>query len=334
MHELPISRRALVAGSATLAAAGLIAAHGDRAAVAKTPMANTQVPAFYRYKVGTLEVTVVSDGAVGPLGAPADLFKGSSKEELEKILADNHLVQHLVDGKIALDLNALLVNSGDRLVLFDTGMGSAKVFGPNTGRLLATLKAANVDPKDIDAVVITHAHLDHCLGLMAEGGEPVFPNAQIHITQADFDFWTDEAKLSNEAIKGFVEGARKTLVPMRERLQFIKDGQEVVPGVQAMFTPGHTVGHVSFVITSEGQSLLVTGDVMHHHVISVEKPKLEFAFDTDPKQGVDTRLRLLDMLATDRLACLVYHFPWPGIGHVAKAGDGLRYLPMPLKMVL
>jgi glyoxylase-like metal-dependent hydrolase (beta-lactamase superfamily II) len=325
MQELHVSRRSLLAGSAGLAVAGLI----EGAALAKAPLANNQVPAFYRLKLGALEATVVSDGVIGPLGAPTDLFPGAPKEELESILADNYLPQDKIVGEI----NALVVNSGEQLVLFDTGMGTSKIFGPNTGRLFTSLKDAGIDPKDVDAVVLTHLHPDHCWGCSKQGGEPNFPNAQIYMTEADFNFWTDEAKLAQEGIKAMVDGTRKTLLPLRERTRFIKDGEEILAGIQVMATPGHTVGHTSFVVTSQGQTLVVTGDVMNHHVISVERPELELAFDTDRQQAVATRKRILDMLASQRLPLLSYHFPWPGIGNIAKQGDGFRYVPMPMRMV-
>jgi glyoxylase-like metal-dependent hydrolase (beta-lactamase superfamily II) len=330
MHDDHVSRRSLLAGSAALAAAGMLGASLDGTAIGKAPMANTQAPAFYRFKLGATEATVISDGAVGPLGDPSAIFQGASKEELAKLLTDNYLVPD----KLVLELNALLLNTGDRLVLFDTGMGTSKLLGPSTGRLDAMLKAAGVAREDIDAVVLTHAHPDHCWGLLAEGDQPGFPNAQIYMTEADFNFWTDEAKLAQEQIKAFIEGTRKTLIPLRDRIVFITEGKDVLPGVQAMATPGHTVGHTSFVVNSGNQSLLVTGDVMHHYVISVQRPKLKFGFDTDADQGVDARMRVLDMLAKDKLTLLTFHFPWPGIGHVIREGDAYRYLPAPMQMVL
>jgi glyoxylase-like metal-dependent hydrolase (beta-lactamase superfamily II) len=116
-------------------------------------------------------------------------------------------------------------------------------------------------------------------------------------------------------------------MPNRDRLVFFKDGVEILPGVQAMSAPGHTVGHTIFMVTSNGQTLCVSADTAHHSLLTLSNPKVEFGFDTDPQQGAATRIRLFDMLAAQRLPVLAYHFPWPGIGHVAKEGEGYRFIP-------
>ena len=114
---------------------------------------------------------------------------------------------------------------------------------------------------------------------------------------------------------------------------FFKDGQEFLPGIQALAAPGHTIGHTCFMITSDGKSLAAVGDLTHHQVILLEKPRIEFAYDTDSKQSANTRVRVLDMLAANRIPLIAYHFPWPGVGHVAKQGEGFRYFPAALQMM-
>lgn len=328
LNHHSFSRRQLLAG--TSATAALLTGSALLPAFAKAPMRNTQAPAFYRFDIGSLEATVVSDGPLN-LGEPKPgMFAGISQEEFNKTLADNFLPAD----KLQLEQNALVLNTGDKLVLFDTGLGSTKMMGDKTGRLFSTLTAAGIEPKDIDAVVLTHAHPDHCWALMTNEGARNFPNAQIYMAQADFDFWTDEAKLSNDAIKTFIEGTRKQLLPNRDRIVFIKDSQEVLPGIQALATPGHTVGHTAFLLTSRGKTVCNLGDVAAHHVLSVEKPRLQFAFDTDGKQAVETRLRVFDMLAAQKIPTLAYHFPWPGIGYLAKQGDAYRYIAQPMQTAL
>jgi len=330
MTAIAMSRRQAMLGAATMA--GAVTLSGlPLPARAKAPFAKDQAPYFYRFAHGKMQAPVISDGLL-PLGAPSGSFLGSSKEEIGKMLTDNFLSPT----NVVLEQNILVLNTGDKLVLFDTGMGSSQMFGPTPGKMLANLKAAGIDPKDIDAVVATHAHCDHVWGIMADNGTPNFPNAQIYISQADFDFWTDEKKLSLKDpayMQPFVEGARKNLLPNRERIVFVKDGQEFLPGIQAMAAPGHTVGHTIYMITSDGKSLAAIGDLTHHQVILLEKPRIEFAYDTDSKQSASTRVRMLDMLASNRIPLIAYHFPWPGLGHVAKHGEGFRYFAAPLQMV-
>jgi glyoxylase-like metal-dependent hydrolase (beta-lactamase superfamily II) len=324
-----LSRRTLLAGGAA-AVAGLTAGLPPRPAFAKAPQLGTQAPYFYRFRIGSIEATVVSDGAL-PLGEPSASFLGTSKDEVGKMLTEHFLPAN----NVVLEQNALVVNTGDKLVLIDTGMGASTMFGPSSGKLLTSLKAAGIDPKDVDGVILTHAHCDHCWGIMGDDGSPHFPNAQIYMSQADLDFWTDEAKLSvtdPAYMKPFVEGARKNLLPNRDRIVFVKDGQEVVPGIQAISAAGHTVGHTIYMITSGKDSLCAIGDTTHHQVLLFEKPLIEFAYDTDSKKSAQTRVRVLDMLASTRTPLLAYHFPWPGIGHAAKQGDGFRYYAAPMEM--
>lgn len=327
-----LSRRSLLAGAGLTMAGAYTGGLWTPPARAKAPFATAQAPYFYRFPHGKFQMTMVSDGPL-PLGDPSGAFLGTSKEEVAKMLTDNFLSPT----NAVLEQNILVVNTGDKMYIVDTGMGTSTMFGPTTGKLLTTLKAAGIDPADIDGILATHAHCDHVWGIMNDNGKPNFPNAQIYISQADFDYWTDEAKLSMKDpayMKPFVEGARKNLLPVRDRIVFVKDGQEFVPGIQAMSAPGHTVGHTIFMITSEGKSIAAIGDLTHHHILLVEKPRLEFAYDTDPKQSAGSRVRILDMLAANKIPLVAYHFPWPGYGHVVKSGDGFRFIAAPMNMTL
>ncbi len=322
-----LSRRTLLTGGSAIVTAAAL--NGGMPSFAKAPMQNTQAPAFYRFKLGSFEATVISDGPLA-LGAPADgVFSGVTKDQFIKRLNNNFLPTD----SLQLEQNALVINTGDRVALFDTGTGSAKTFGDKSGRLLSNLKAAGIDPKDVDAIVLTHAHPDHCWGIMNDAGERNFPNAQIYMSQLDFDFWTDESKAADDMMKTMVGGVRKNLLPNRDRMVFIKDAQEILPGVQAMAAPGHTVGHTIFMITSQGKTLCNLGDIAHHHIVSMRIPRAAFTYDTDGKQGVETRLRVFDMLASQRIQMVGYHFPYPGIGHVVKWKENYSYVPSPMLMV-
>jgi glyoxylase-like metal-dependent hydrolase (beta-lactamase superfamily II) len=319
-----VSRRSLLALGAGLTASTMLSGK----ALARAPKLGTQSPYFHRFVLGGAEVTVVSDGPL-PLGPPKGTFIGASDDEIKKMLTDNFLSPD----NIVLEQNSPIVNMGDKLVLFDTGMGASKAFGPTTGRQQKSMMEAGIKPEDIDAVVFTHAHIDHIGGVVDDKDKVLFPNAQFYIAQSDFDFWTDEGKLGGP-LKDFVLHARKNLMPVKDRLVFIKDGQEFLPGIQALAAPGHTVGHHIFMIASEGKSFAFLGDLTHHQILLMEKPRMQFSYDTDPKQAADSRVRMLDMLAANKVAVLSYHYPWPGYGHVVKTGEGFHYIPEPMVMQL
>ncbi len=273
---------------------------------------------------------MVSDGPLKLGRFSPELFRGFTQERIDEILVANFLDKD----NFEVEQNALVVNTGEKLILIDTGMGFRKVYGPRSGRLLANLRAAGINPALIDVVALSHAHPDHVWGLVGEDGKPNFPNAQIYITQADLEYWTDEAKLSHPALGPYIGPIRDTLLPLRERIVFLKGGEDSVSGIQALSTPGHTVGHSSFVINSQGSSIVYLADLAHRPLLQMENPRAEFTRDTDPKQGVSSRLRVFDMVASQKIPILAYHFPWPGIGHVAKRGDGYRYVPVEMQTVL
>src|SRR3981081_3438359 len=214
-----VSRRALLRSGA-----GLGASLTGGGALGKAPKLGTQSPYFHRFNLGGAEVTVVSDGPL-PLGDPSGTFLGVPKEEVKKMLTDNFLSPD----NVVLEQNSPIVNMGDKLVLFDTGLGTSKDFGPNTGRQQKSMAEDGNTPEEIDAVVFSHAHIDHIGGMVDESGKVLFPNAQFYIAQSDFDWWTDEGK-ANGDLKAFVAHARKNLLPVRDRLIFYKDGQEFLPG--------------------------------------------------------------------------------------------------------
>ena len=325
-----LSRRQSLLGAAALAGTGLAGtAIGGlpQDAAAKAPQLKTQVPYFYRTNLGKFQVTMVSDGPV-PLGEASGAFLGATKAEIDKMLTDNFLSP----ANVVLDQNSPVVNTGSNLILFDTGMGTEKMFGPTQGRLVRSLLEAGIAPAQIDSIVISHAHIDHIGGMVDARNRKLFPNATVYLSEADFKFWTDESEVKGKP-KPFVVHARKNLLPYRERIKFIKDGETFLPGVTAIATPGHTIGHMVFMIESDGKQACFTGDLAHHSILLVEKPRLEFAYDTDPKQSAASRVKILDMLASKKIPLLSYHFPWPGIGHVSKHGDGFKYHAAAMEIV-
>lgn len=315
----------MTTGIGLTVAAGTGIAGGPASAAA--PKLQTQAPYWYRFSVGDAEVTVVSDGWQ-MLGDPSDTFLGVPKEDVRRALTDNFMNP----SNMNIELNSFVVNSNGKMVLFDTGLGFSKVFGAKGGLLAKSLTDAGIRREEIDAVVISHGHIDHIGGLVDERGALMYPNAQVYMSEADFAYWTDERQMDLPWKKAFIIHARRNLLPVRDRLVFIKDDQEFLPGITAISAPGHTLGHTMFNVQSNGDSFVFVGDVSHHSVLLIENPRMEFLYDTDPKQAMQTRLRMLDFLAQNRIAILAYHFAWPGYGHFVKSGEGYRYLPLPMNM--
>ena len=201
MGNMSLSRRRLLTGASATAALGALGSAS--VAQAKAPPLNTPAPAFYRFKLGSIEATVVSDGPLS-IGDPKNTFRGPTAEEIGKMMSDHFLPTN----NVVLDQNVLVINTGDKLALFETGMSSVKRTDA-MGQLVANLKKSGIDPNDIDAVIPTHAHIDHVGGIMAADGSRNFPNAQIYIAQTDLEYWTDEAARKGTSGEGSMLAARK-----------------------------------------------------------------------------------------------------------------------------
>src|SRR4051795_9742683 len=181
-----VTRRQALALSASAGTALMLPGVGH----ARMPAGLPQAPTYYRFKLGSAECTVVTDGQL-PLGDPKKSFTNISGEEIDRELRDNFLPP----SNAVLEQNVLVVNFGDRVVLFDTGMGSDKLFGETTGKMLASLRQAGIDPANVDAVVMSHPPIAHCGGPAAAGGSHNFPNAAYFIGEPDFAYWTDDARI-------------------------------------------------------------------------------------------------------------------------------------------
>jgi glyoxylase-like metal-dependent hydrolase (beta-lactamase superfamily II) len=224
-----------------------------------------------------------------------------------------------------------LVNTGKQLVLFDTGNGAlANEYEGMRGRLppgqlVNELRKAGYKPEDVDVVVTTHCHPDHIGGLV-EGGKPVFANARYVFGATEFDFWNKGEGVS-EARKFNRVLFMNICAPLADRSTFLKPGDEVVPGITAIDVAGHSPGLMAFHIESDGKRFMVTADAATQYVMAVQRPDWHFAMDDDKEKAVASRKRILDMLATDKLPFVSFHFPFPGIGYVDKTQGGYRFVP-------
>jgi glyoxylase-like metal-dependent hydrolase (beta-lactamase superfamily II) len=295
-------------------------------AAAKEAPAGAQAPGIYRMKLGAYEITILNDGT-GAL--PTKYFSGDA-EGAAKLLENAFVASK---DQAPTTFNEWLINTGDKLVLVDTGYSNA--IGPFAGHLPKTLAAAGVNPADIDAVIITHIHPDHCLGLLTTDKQIAFPNATIHINGEELAWWLEgDMKIPDGKpfFKDLFEGGRAAFKPYvdAKRVQTFKDGAELFPGVVAVTAPGHTVGHTMLrVAPSGGGQLLIWTDIVHSTALQFPEPERSIAYDLDPPKAIATRKKVMDMAATDKLLIAGTHVGFPGIGHVTKASSGYAFVPVP-----
>src|ERR1700722_8860350 len=316
---LMLDRRMLLrAGSAAVGAAAL--APNVPALAHARPAAERPQPGFYRIKLGTIEITVISDGT---LAFPAETLWLDQAEDARGPLPSTFQLPR----PVGLESNTILVNTGDKLVLIDAGCGVDK-FQKTTGRLLGNLAAAGYAPGDIDTILFTHFLFDPLWGISDhDNASLLFPSAEFVASETEVAFWSapDLADKLPPAQQPRVTQANLRLA--RPRLREIKAVAEVVPGVATFGTPGHTPGHVSVQISSGSKELLLTGDVVVNAAVSFLHPEWPFGFDIDVPLATRTRIAFLDRAAADKTLIGGYHLPFPGFGHIVREGSGYRWLP-------
>ncbi len=319
------SRRAFfVAGATALAAPALLRGVAARAQVAP---ANRPGPAFIRRKLGAFEITVLLDGV---LHAGPEMMPDFDPALAAKALRRNHLS---ADAQLALPVLGFVINTGDRLVAIDAG--TMPEFAPGVGGYHAALAEAGLAAEQIDTVLLTHLHPDHFGGLSDGDGSVRFGNADLVVARTEWDFWHDETVYAAVPAenKPFFDMARGFSAPYRDRLKLFDAEAEVIPGIQAVAMPGHTPGHVGYRIASQGQELLIWGDLIHVAALQFDQPNWTIVFDMDPDQTRKTRTRVLDMAADEGVMVAGSHLDFPGFGFVEKSG-GYRFAPAPYDYML
>jgi glyoxylase-like metal-dependent hydrolase (beta-lactamase superfamily II) len=268
-------------------------------------------------EIGDLTITAVSDGY---LHASFDFLANIDSADASRMQENAGITDHT-----SIHINCYLVRNGRRTILIDAGAGGFKQWG---GRLKTNLLLAGIQPSQIDAILLTHAHPDHVGGLMDASGEAVFPNAELVVHHREVAFWQDDGNLSRapERARGNFLVARQAFDGYRNRLRTFEGG-EVLPGITVMPLPGHTAGHTGYRLDSGDKSLLVWGDIVHFPEIQIPRPEVSIAFDQDAHLAADTRSKLLDSVASDRLLIAGMHLGEPGFARIEriKLAYGVAY---------
>ena len=312
-----LSRRSFLTATALAAGAALV-----RPAGAMAPLSGKQGPGVYRYKLGDYQLTALYDGTwFFPIGNK--FVRNASGATVRKAQAAAFLRPRVVP----ISFTALLVNTGSKLVLIDTG--TAGQITDTAGYLLGNLAASGVAPSAIDTIVISHFHPDHIDGIKTKDGDRVFANAEILVPEPEWKFWMDDANLhrAKGSVLRYFLNARRIFGDIAKDVRQFKPGAEVAPGIVSIPAYGHTPGHTAFAIHSGNQTMLAMSDTAREPWLFVRHPEWQPSYDMDGPLAVTMRKAMLDRAAADRMLVEAFHFPFPACGHIEKTGTGYELVP-------
>ncbi|MES2713515.1 MAG: MBL fold metallo-hydrolase [Pseudomonadota bacterium] len=312
-------RGALGAASLALAAPSLMAGRGS---LAQGASAAPQAALFHKFRVGSLNVTVVNDGSVTrPIQG---LVVNASPEQTVAAARAAGLQGETLSNPY----NVTILETPQGLVAFDVGNGSGP--NPSLGTLHANMRAAGLDPDRVVMIVQTHFHGDHINGLLKADGTALYPQAQaVMVPEREWTYWTDaaeESRAPDGRRPGFAN-ARRRFAPYAAKVTRFAPNADISPNIRSLPTNGHSPGHTSFIIHDGREQALVVGDAVTTPAFFMTNPEWYPGFDQDPTMAVDSRKRLLDQAATERMPVIGYHFPMPATGRVERVGSGYRLVP-------
>ena len=327
-----VTRRELVVSAAVAAAAlGLdgrlaISAPVPVRAPTRRPQTPDPVIGFYRYKVGAAECTALYDG-IWEKPHDRTYFANASVAETKRALAAAKLTTRFVP----IPISVLVVKLNGKLVLCDAGGGGqVQAFNPQavfvSGKMMTNMRAAGIDPRRIETILVSHFHPDHIFGLLAtKTNAPVFPNAEIIVPAAEYKWWTDPSLIERlPAWRKPLAQRIQSVIPMWKNVLPVEGEDEVVPGIRFVAAPGHTPGHTAFHLSSGDKQLMITSDALYMPALLAAHPDWHGAYDQDGAMAEASRRRLMDRVVADNMIVCGSHFPWPGVGRIAK--DGTSYV--------
>lgn len=316
LNKLLINRRTVMLAAAVTGVGG--------AAKAQAPAATGRNAGHYRFRIGEIQATVLSDGL---LAGPPKVYASDAPEiELREAL----MRAFLPTETMTLNLNTLLIETGGRRVLIEAGAG--QTMGPNGGRVFDNLSAIGLRPDDIDVVVVSHTHPDHVGNLRSATGGKAFPRATVYAPEADWDFFVrNDPDLSYMPVNAefrrrFGEAIKQSVEPIASDVVLYRPGSEIVAGLTTLPAYGHTPGMASFLVHSGSDQLLLTADLAYHPIVNVDRPWLPGP-DRDKDAALQSRRRIFDRAAADKIPVLGFHYPFPGLGRMLKTDGGYAWVP-------
>jgi glyoxylase-like metal-dependent hydrolase (beta-lactamase superfamily II) len=312
------SRRSFLTGPLLAAGCAALPMPGRAAA----PATGGQGPGVYRYTLGDYQLTALYDG-IWYLPIDDKFVRNASGAQVNEALA----AAFLAPSVLPISFTALLVNTGSKLVLIDTG--TAGQVTDSAGFMNANLAAAGISPSAIDLILISHFHPDHIDGIKTKDGDKVFANAEILVPEPEWAFWMDDGNMSRAsgAVHRYFLNARRIFKDIAKEVRPFKPGTEVAPGIVSVPAFGHTPGHTAFAIHSGNQSMLAMSDTAREPWLFVRHPEWQPSYDMDGALAAQTRKAMLDRAAADRMLIEAYHFPFPACGHMLKTPTGYELVP-------
>ena len=325
MSPLTLNRRTIMltaaAGASTLL---LPTAPALSQAAPVAQRAGRRNAGHYRFRVGDIDATVLSDGLIG--GPPQIYASDASEQDLSEVLRR----AFLPTDRLTLNLNTLLIEIGQRRILLEAGAG--QTMGPQGGRIFENLAALGLRPEDIDVVVVSHTHPDHVGNLRTDDGGKAFPRARVLVPRADWDFFVrNDPDLSYMPVpedfrRNFMAAIKRSVEPVAGEMELYEAGTELVPGLHALDASGHTPGMASFLVQSGNDQLLLTADLAYHPVVNIDRPWVPGP-DRDKDMALASRRRIFDMAAADEMPVLGFHYPFPGLGRILKTDTAYAWVP-------
>ena len=324
-----LSRRHVLTGAVAASAATALTPLANSPVSAAAPLATTQAPGWYRYNLGSYQITAVTDGR-NTFKLPDTFVLNAKKDQVNEAL----LAAHMEKDMMSIPYTPIVINTGSKLVVMDTGTGEANFERSKGvgGQFHSNLKASGIDRNAVDVVVISHFHGDHINGLLTPDGKPSFPNAEILVPAAEWKYFMDDGEMSRQTsdrMKGVFTGARTVFDKLNRKVTQYEAGKEVAPGITSVATHGHTPGHMSYVVASGGKTVYVQADVTNHPALFVRNPGWHAFFDQDPKMAEETRRKVYDMLAADKMMVQGFHYPFPSVAYIEKTATGYRENTVP-----